>query len=238
MKITAQHLIRWSGPAVMIAGLTYAIVGILHPPNVLPSVTTAQWMTVHVLAMATSVFGLVGLAGLYGRQAERSGWLGLAGYLLLSLWLALILGFTFVEVFILPPLATVAPAFVEGWLGMFNGTQSEIGLGALPTVWTITGPLYILGGVAFGIATFRAGILPRWAGVLLAVGTAIGPLAALLPLESQPKIAVPVGLALLWLGYSLWSERRVSPASSAGEPNVPTAGRSDASDSSKIPAVV
>jgi hypothetical protein len=30
----------------------------------------------------------------------------------------------------------------------------------------------MLGGVLFGIATFRAGILPRWAGGLLAIGAA------------------------------------------------------------------
>ncbi|MEP7241149.1 MAG: hypothetical protein ABI697_09720 [Devosia sp.] len=215
MKITARNLMRWSGPAVMIAGLSYGLVGVLHPPNVLASVTTASWMMVHVLAMATSIFGLIGLAGLYARQAEKAGWLGFAGYLLLSLWLALILGFTFVEVFILPPLATVSPAFVEGWLGMFNGTASTINLSSLPTVWTITGPLYILGGLLFGVATFRARVLPRWSGVLLAVGTAMGPLAAILPLDLQPKIAVPVGIALLWLGYALWSERREKSAATS-----------------------
>ena len=32
-------------------------------------------------------FGLLGMAGLYARQAEKSGWLGLAGFLLFSLWL-------------------------------------------------------------------------------------------------------------------------------------------------------
>jgi hypothetical protein len=159
--------------------------------------------------MGTSLSGLLGMAGLYARQAERSGWLGLAGFLLLSLWLALILGFTFVEVLMLPTLATAAPAFVAGWLGMFTGTASTIDLGALPLVWTLTGPIYILGGVLFGIATFRAGILPRWAGILLAIGTAIGPVAILFPAAYQPKVAVPVGLALLWLGYALWSERRV-----------------------------
>ncbi len=66
----------------------------------------------------------------------------------------------------------------------------------------------MLGGLLFGIATFRAGILPRWAGVLLALGTVLAPVAGLLPYASQPKIAVPVGLALAWLGYALWSERR------------------------------
>jgi hypothetical protein len=32
--------------------------------------------------------------------------------------------------------------------------------------------------------------------------------AALLPLEHQPKIAVLMGIALAWLGYALWSEGR------------------------------
>ncbi|MEZ4678274.1 MAG: hypothetical protein R2932_29075 [Caldilineaceae bacterium] len=54
-------------------------------------------------------FGLLGMAGLYARQVAKFGWLGLVGYFLLSLWFALILGFTFVEVLILPLLATVTP---------------------------------------------------------------------------------------------------------------------------------
>ncbi len=208
MPITTSNLIRWAGLSAIVAGICYVLVGVFHPLNIPASVTTAGWMVVHVLAIAMSFFGLLGMAGLYARQAEKSGWLGLAGYLLFSLWLALILGFTFVEVFIVPALATSAPAFVAGWLGMFTGTASEIDLGALPILWTLTGPIYILGGLLFGIATFRAGILPRWAGVLLAVGTVIGPVAILFPAELQPKVAVPVGLALAWLGYALWSERR------------------------------
>lgn len=196
----------------MVAGVCYVLVGVFHPLNIPASVTTPQWVIVHILAMAMSFFGLLGMAGLYARQAEKTGWVGLAGYLAFSLWLALILGFTFVEVFILPIVATAAPTFVAGWLGMFTGTASEIDLGALPIVWTISGPIYILGGLLFGVATFRARVLPRWAGVLLAVGTVIGPVAILFPPELQPKVAVPVGLALAWLGYALWSERRAQAA--------------------------
>ena len=196
----------------MVAGMFYVLIGLFHPPNVLSSVTTTQWAIVHVLAIAMCFLGILGMAGLYARQAEKTGWLGLAGFLLFSLWFAFILGFSFVETFILPPLATEAPTFVEGFLGMFTSTASEMNLGALPTIWTLTAPLYMLGGLLFGIATFRAGILPRWAGVLLVIGTALAPVAGLLPLEHQPKVAVPVGLALAWLGYALWSERREQAA--------------------------
>ena len=82
--------------------------------------------------------------------------------------MTLVCGFSFVEAFILPRLATESPTFVAGILGMFSSVPSEINLGILPTLWNISGPMYILGRLLFGIATFRAGILPRWAGALLA----------------------------------------------------------------------
>ena len=93
-------------------------------------------------------------------------------------------------------------------MGMLVGPASQFDLGIMPTLWTLSGPIYILGGLLFGIATFRARVLPRWAGILLAAGTLLAPLAALLPNGSQPKIAIPVGLALAWLGYALMTERR------------------------------
>jgi hypothetical protein len=120
----------------------------------------------------------------------------------------LIMGFSLIEAFILPRLASTEPTFVTSWMGMLTGDPRPFNLAALPTVWTLTTPIYILGGLLFGIATFRAGILPRWAGALLAVGTALSPVAALVPNASQPKIAVPVGVAIAWLGYALWSEPR------------------------------
>jgi cellulose synthase/poly-beta-1,6-N-acetylglucosamine synthase-like glycosyltransferase len=181
---------------------------VFHPPNLASSVTSTRWQLVHVLACAVSFFGLLGMAGLYARQAVKSGWLGLAGYVLFSLWLVLIMGFSFVEAFILPRVATASPSFVHAWMGMFTGPKGSFDLGVLPTIWTLTGPVYILGGLLFGVATFRSRILPRWAGALLAVGTVLAPIASQLPNASQPKVAIPVGVALAWLGYALWSERQ------------------------------
>jgi hypothetical protein len=66
----------------------------------------------------------------------------------------------------------------------------------------------ILAQADLGIATFRAGILSRWAAVLLGAGAVSSPAFALLPQSFAPLAAVPVGLGLAWLGYSLWSERR------------------------------
>jgi hypothetical protein len=122
---------------------------------------------------------------------------------------ALTAAFQFAEGLIVPLLATVVPSFAVGFEGISSGSPSEVSLGLLPAVNSLTSVLYLVGGVLFGVATFRAGILPRWAGGGLAVGT-VAPLALslLLPHEFIRLAAVPVGLALALLGYALWSERR------------------------------
>lgn len=224
MKVTYVNLMRWAGVCAVIGGLCYVFVGIFHPANVPASVLTARWTSVHVVACVMSFFGLLGLVGIYVRQAVKTGWLGLAGFILLSLWMVVIMGFSFVEAFILPQMATASPALVDSWMKMFNGGTGAINVGVLPTLWTLTGPVYILGGLLFGIATFRARIFPRGAAVLLALGTLLAPVAGLLSLAAQPKIAIPTGLALAWLGYALMTER---PA-----PAVPVDGRQ------AVPAIV
>ncbi len=206
--IAPAALLRWAGLSTVVGGLCYVVVGVFHPANVPASVTSTRWEAVHIVACAMCFFGLLCLAGLYARQARKTGWLGLAGYLLLSLWFVVIMGFSFVEAFVLPHISSASPGFVQSWMGMFNGPAGAFDIGSLPTLWTLLGFIYILGGLLFGIATFRAGILPRWAGALLAASTALAPIAATLPNASQPKTAIPMGIALAWLGYGLWSAER------------------------------
>jgi hypothetical protein len=227
MAPTAAKLIRWAGLSAMVAGSCYVVVGLFHPVETLASVTTTRWLIVHALATAMCFFGPLGLVGLYARQVKETGWLGLAGYLLLSLFYALTAPFTFAEVLLLPRLAAPAPTVVESYLGMFNGHPGAINLGILGTVYTLSGLVYILGGLLFGIATIRAGILPRWAAALLALGTGLSPVASVLPEAHKALVAVPMGLALAWLGYALWSERRehaAEPVPGRGIPQLrPTA---------------
>ena len=209
MKMTPSTLIRLAGLSAVLSGLGFIVVGMFHPLNVPSAVTTATWINVHIVAIAMCFFGLYGMAGLYARQAEKSGWLGLAGFILFSLWLALTMPFLFLEAFVLPRLATQFPPFVEGFLGMLTGAPDTVDLGILPTLWDISGPILILGLLLFGIATFRARVLPRWAGALFAFGAVLIPVGALVPPEYQPElIMVPVGLALGWLGYALFSGSR------------------------------
>lgn len=208
---TAAHLIRWSGLAAIVTGFIFAGIQPIHPPDVLASVTTSAWIIITSLKTLMSLFGLLAIAGLYARHVDKTGWLGLAGYLLLTFFYAVQMCFSFIEPLILPLLATESPKFVAGFLGILTGSPSEISLGAIPAVYGIVAVLYLLGTLLFGIAMFRASILSRWAAGLLALS---GPLSVVLTLIGHPIdriAAVPMGIALIWLGYALWSEERRAP---------------------------
>ena len=71
MKTTVSNLIRWAGLSAMVAGIFYIAVGIFHPLENLLTVTTTQWAIVHVLAVAMSFFGVLGITGIYARQVDR-----------------------------------------------------------------------------------------------------------------------------------------------------------------------
>ena len=222
MKMNAPKLIRWAGLSAMGAGIIFAGIQPIHPLDVLSSVTTGQWAIIQSLKTSMCLLGLLGMAGLYARQVKEVGWLGLAGYLLLSLFFAITLAFQFAEALISPPLATEAPTFVEGFLGIFNGHPVQTNLGALPVLYTLAGTVgYVLGGLLFGIATLRAGVLPRWPAGLLAVGALAPFVLAMLPHPLDRTFAVPTGLALAWLGYALWSERREQAAEPVPSPRSP-----------------
>lgn len=207
--ITASNLIRFAGIAAMLAGILFIVIQMIHPADILSSVETDRWAVVHYLGVAMCFLGLLGITGIYAKQVERAGWLGLAGYLLISLFYALTMAFQFIEAFVSPPLAAESPNFVEGMLRIQSGNVGDINVGSLETIYSVTGVMYLLGGLLFGIATLRAGILSRWAAGLLAIGTLLPlPLSSLIHHPYDRILAVPVGLGLAWLGYSLWSNRR------------------------------
>ena len=223
MKITASSVIRWSGLAALVAGIIFAGIQPIHPQDVLSSVTTGAWAIIQSSKLAMCLLFLVGIAGIYARQVEEAGWLGLAGFLLLILCWWLQTGYVFADVFILPQLASAAPRFVESFLGIVNGSPGEMDIGAIVPTYGVIGILYMLGGLLFGVATLRAGVLPRWPAGLLAVASVLTPAAALLPHGIQRLAAIPVGLALAWLGYALFSERHEQasdPAPGMGSPQL------------------
>ena len=84
---------------------------------------------------------------------------------------------------------------------------------------------YIVGGILFGIALFRARILARWAAALLAVGAVATIATSQLPELTQRLFAIPTGVALIGLGYSLWRDQRTQADAPRPAPSAPSSTR-------------
>ena len=161
MKVTIPNLIRWAGLSAMVAGFIFAAIQPIHPPDVLASVTTSAFIIITTFKTIMCVFGLFGIAGLYARQVEQTGWLGLAGYVLLTIFYAVQMCYAFAEPTLLPLLAPVAPTFVESVMGMASGAGGPMNLGAFEVVYQVVSMLYLVGLLLFGI-TFGINLTADW----------------------------------------------------------------------------
>src|SRR3954452_12544244 len=84
MQITGSKLIRWAAIPAMLAGIYYAAIQPIHPTDALSSVNTTAWAIITPLKVVMCLFFMLGRTGLYARQVNKVGWLGLAGYLVSS----------------------------------------------------------------------------------------------------------------------------------------------------------
>src|SRR5215213_6418151 len=142
-------------------------------------------LTAHVVL----VFGLVAL---YAAQVEQSGLLGGLGMVLSVVGTTLVSGAVLVEI------AGASGAEVENVLGAgLPGTLALLG-----------GLAFLIGLILFGVATMRAGVFPRWAGLLLIVGDVVfgaGGFAGAAATIFEVVGALITCAAFVWLGLSLLS---------------------------------
>lgn len=125
---------------------------------------TSAYHVASGLRLLSIVLLLWALIGIYGRQSRAAGTFGLWAFVVVFLGTALIVGNTWAEVFVWPTLAQVAPDMLLG--SGFSAEASPYMSAGL----TLSFPLFGIGLILFGVATFRAGVYPRWAAVLLIVG--------------------------------------------------------------------
>jgi hypothetical protein len=109
---------------------------------------------------------------------------------------------------VLPTLVTTVPGYVDDVFIVATAGTPAGDVGAMQTLNQVGGIAFLLGGFLFGIALFRAGVLARWAAALLAVGAVTTVLRAVLPQVNFRLFAIPIAVAMIGLGYSLWREQR------------------------------
>lgn len=195
--MSSTILYRLSGISLLIGSLLVAL-GVIPIFFIGDSPTSTMAAPAALLRVLGGMLIVLGLPGMYVRQAERAGFLGLIGYLLTLLYI-LILGVAgdTINAFVLPFLASAAPALLKGSLP--SGLETFFIIGQL---------LAFVGGTLLGIATLRAGVFSRWAGILLIVGAVLSFIGNfLLPIISTVGVVLfLVGLA--WLGSGVLSYRQ------------------------------
>jgi hypothetical protein len=215
MTVTTTGLTRAAGLAAAAAGLIFIAVQINHPPMEVASVTSAEWALRNTAKVVMAALALAGITGMYLRQVRQAGVLGLVGYLLFSVGFLVMGQVAFVAGFVLPSLADTAPTYVGDVLTAASGGAPTGDIGLLQVAFFASAVGYMVGGLVFGIALFRARVLARWAAALLAVGTAATLALAVLPQSFERPFAVPTGVALIGLGVSLWRDRRSTARTTA-----------------------
>lgn len=109
--------------------------------------------------------------------------------------------------FVLPAIAASEPAFVNEMLAVATNRAPASDIGPLQILIHGGGFAYGASGLLFGIAPFRARVLARWAECCSSVAILA---ASQLPEPAQRLLAIPVSVALVGLGHSLWRDRRLT----------------------------
>jgi hypothetical protein len=208
MTVRPSTLIRSAGVAAVAAGLIFIGVQINHPHSDVTSVESTEWAVRNSLKVLMAALALVGITGMYLRQVKQIGVLGLVGYLLFGAGYLMIMSTAFISAYVLPSLADAAPGYVNDVLAAATNGTAKGDIGLLQNVLQVQGIAYIGGGLVFGIALFRAGVLARWAAALLAIASVLTVALAVMPDAFYRFLAFPNGIAMIVLGYSLWQSAR------------------------------
>jgi hypothetical protein len=222
MSLTTTSLTRAAGLCAVAGGLLFIAVQINHPPVDLAFVSTTEYLVRQSMKVAMAVLTVTGIAGMYLSQVRRNGVLGLIGYLTLGFGFLAMLTVEVAGLVIMPAIADSSPGYVSSVLAVATNGAPTQDIGLLAPLNTLVGLGYMAGGLLFGIALFRAKVLSRWGSILLAVATPLSIAIPLLPMVNQRLFAVPTGLAMIVLGWSLWRTSRtrtdVSPSTESRVP--------------------
>lgn len=163
----------------------------------------------HSIAPVAAFLAPIVLTGIYLWQRDRSGSLGLWGYVLSAVGLVGLAAVEFTLHYVFPLLdKAVVDRLVDGRTG---------------TGFLIISVLFLTGTVLFGLATWRADVFPRGAVILYVAGFVPAALRAVLPAPVVSIAFVFASAAIIWLSLVL-AVARMAPSAVMPERIPNTAG--------------
>ncbi len=200
--MTTRRLSMAAAIAAVLAGVSFMLIQLVHPPETPEAVTTGAWTAVAWLTFGFALAALVGITGIHLGVVGPSGWFGLVGAVASGVFLVLTAGFAMIEALVLPVVIDEAPKFSRAFLGLFGPEGPRGDLGTLDTLVPLAGALFLIGGVAFGVGLIRVGGIHRAAGVAMVAGALAPVVIGLIPALPIRLAAYPMGVALCWLGVA------------------------------------
>src|SRR5215212_4774979 len=168
-----SRFVRMGAWAAMVSGLALVVSMVLAwlvVPYERLGLTDAYLTTSYSVSSGLRMFAFVllvwGLIGIYRPQSRAAGTFGLWTYAFVFLSTVLAAGNVWAEVFVYPTLAQVAP-------DMLSGAGFETEAAYMSVGQTLSYPLFFLGLILFGAATFWARVYPRWIAILLIISVPV-----------------------------------------------------------------
>lgn len=201
--ISSATLYRASGLALLLGALLDVIAGIfttlLFPGENPQQYVSTSWLLVQLLYVLSPLLFVVGLPGICARQRAQAGRLGLVGFVLTLVGAILLTGLNITDSIVIPYLAPTAP-------------QPLTPPASYTTYLLVATLLVTVGAVLLGLATMRAGVFPRWAGLLLIVGAVLNlalfsPLPEIISSIVGTLASVLLALGLAWMGSALLRDK-------------------------------
>jgi hypothetical protein len=196
--MTPSSLFRLCGLALVLAAMMLAVAELLAfaifaqqgaDYDLAQIAQTNAFFFQSLLTLFAGALLIGGMVGLYVRQSEAAGRLGLIGFLLAFFGTVLVEGDFYANTFVTPLVAKAAPAFLDNPLSGFLQVW-------LPFDFTLLAFSWLL----LAATTVRARVYPRAASWLLLLGA----LVALVPI---PLASLPFEATLAWLGLVLLKTR-------------------------------
>jgi len=190
--MSSATLYRLSGIALLIGGSITAL-GTLAQTFLSEDVLSPFWIPVAVCLFIGTLLLQIGFPAVYLRQMKRAGALGLLGFITLFCGLAQFgIGFRFFDLVILP------------WFGK----SADLNLPLSFILYSLSAiVLLFVGSLLFGIAQFRAGVLPKGPIILLLVGLVLNRIGGHVP-HLQDLGSMLFSLSFAWFGLALLSVLR------------------------------
>lgn len=226
MVLIPAKFIRFCGWLLLLGGLMGAAGQVIHAPDTAASVEEIPGflpvaVNVHVLLAYASTFVLMGLSGIFLRQASTLKWWGWLSYPLLFIGMMLEIFHGPVQILAYPIIfnSVHTPAELQAVSDQINNLSVDQFPAQLAVLLPIM-PFIFLGLILLSVATLRARILPKGPAFALLFALACSIAYFIAPIHFFEISFSYVYLALAWYGFTLAFDK-TALSTSQGNYNAP-----------------